>query len=60
MKKTIGNYTLNTPGSSIIIRNNGELVNIKEGNPNDMKTSFNERCDLVSKHVMKLRASGKA
>jgi len=56
MKKTIGNYTLNTSGSMIIIRKNGELINASEGNPNDMKESFNAKCKTVSTYVARLKS----
>jgi len=56
MKKTIGNYTLNTSGSMIIIRKDNQLINVSEGNPNDMKTSFTDKCEQVSKYIAKLKA----
>ena len=55
MKTAIGNYTVETSGSMIMIKKDGQLVNATEGNPNDIKTSFRNKCATVSAYVAKLK-----
>ena len=45
------NITAETSGSMVLIKRNGEIISVKEVNPNDVKTGFANVCKSIDNYV---------
>ena len=49
------NITATTSGSMVLIRRGGELISVREINPNDVKRGFKRVCDSVENYISTTR-----
>lgn len=57
MKKLFAeaSITAETSGSMVLVKRRGELISVKEINPNDVKKGFKRVCDSIDNYIKTTR-----